>query len=51
MMEKYYNIKVYVLYTDFGKFNSNATLEYFNYIDITWELSTPYAQYQNKVFK
>ena len=35
MLEKHYNIKVCVLYTDFGKFNSDVIAEYLNYTSIT----------------
>lgn len=35
IMDRYYNIKICILYTDFGKFNFDAATEYFNYIGIT----------------
>lgn len=42
-------MKVCVLHTDFGEFNSNAATEYFDHTGITWEPSAPYAQQQNGV--
>lgn len=35
MIGKNYNMKICVLYTDFGKFNSNAITEYFDHTGIT----------------
>lgn len=48
-MERHYNMKVCILHTDFGKFNSDAAMEYFDYTGITWEPSAPNAQQQNGV--
>ena len=44
MLEEHYNIKVYVLHTDFGEFNVDTSAEYFNHISIAWEPSAPNAQ-------
>lgn len=49
MIERYNNIKVWVLHTNFGKFNSDAAIEYFSHMSIIWEPSTLHAQQQNEV--
>lgn len=49
MLEKYYNIKVFVIYIGFGEFNSNTATKYFNYTGIIWELSIPNTSQQNRI--
>ena len=49
MLERHYNIKVCILHTDFGEFNSDAATKYMNQTGITWESSAPNAQQQNGV--
>ena len=44
MLEKHYNIRVCIIYTDFGEFNSNAVAKYFSHTGIAWEPSVPNAQ-------
>ena len=51
LLERYYNIWVCILHTDFGKFNSNVAAKYFSCIGIIWEPSTPNAQQQIGVIK
>ena len=34
MLERHYNIRVCVINTDFGEFNSDAAAEYFGHTDI-----------------
>ena len=49
LLERHYNIRVCILHTDFGEFNSDAAAEYFSRTGITWEPSAPNAQQQNGV--
>lgn len=49
MLERHYNIKVCILYTEFGEFNSNAASKYLNQTGITWEPSALNAQQQNGI--
>ena len=44
MLERYYNIKVCVLHTDFGEFNSDAAAKYFSHTGITSKPSALNAQ-------
>ncbi len=34
MLERHYNIRVCIIQTDFGEFNSDAEAEYFSHTDI-----------------
>lgn len=34
ILEKYYNIRVCIIHTNFNKFNSDIIAEYFSHIDI-----------------
>ena len=38
ILESYCSIRIYLRYTNFDEFNSNAIAEYFNYTSIIWEL-------------
>lgn len=49
MLERHYKIKVCILHTDFGEFNSDAANNYLNQTGITWEPSAPNAQQQNGI--
>ena len=49
MLERHYNIRVCVIHTDFGEFNSDAAAEYLSHTGIAWEPSAPNAQQQNGV--
>lgn len=51
MLEKHFNIQVYIIYTDFIEFNFDGAAEYFSHKSITWEPSIPNAQEQNEVAK
>lgn len=46
-MERQYGIRVCILHTDFGEFNSEAAATYFDESGIIWESSVPNAQQQN----
>lgn len=50
-MERHDNIKDCVLYTYFGKFNTNVVTEYRGPISTTWESSAPCAQHQNGIME
>ena len=43
ILERQYNIQVCVLHTNFGEFNFDAVLEYWNHTSVLWELSTLYV--------
>ena len=47
LLERQYGIRVCILHTDFGEFNSEAASDYFSETGIIWESSVPYAQQQN----
>ena len=47
LLERQYDMKVCILHTDFGEFNSAAAEAYFAQKEIKWEASAPYAQQQN----
>ncbi len=49
LIRKHYTIRVCILHTNFGEFNSDATAEYFSHTGNLWEPSAPNAQQQNKV--
>ncbi len=49
MLERYFNIRVCIIYTDFGEFNSDAAAEYFSHTGIALKPSVPNAQQQNGV--
>lgn len=49
LLERHYGIRVCILHTDFGEFNSDAAAEYFSHTGILWEPSAPNAQQQNGV--
>lgn len=49
MLERHYNIRVCIIHTNFGEFNSDAAAEYFSHTGIAWEPSLPNAQKQNSV--
>ncbi len=51
MLERHYNIRVCIIYTAFGEFNSDAAAEYFSHTGIAWEPSVPNTQQQNGVVK
>lgn len=43
LLEKYYNIQVCILHTDFSEFNSDMAAKYLSHTGIIWELSMPNA--------
>ncbi len=47
MLKRHYNIRVCMIHTDFGEFNSDAAAEYFSHTDLAGEPSVPNAQQQN----
>lgn len=49
MKERHYNIKVCILYIDFGKFLSNAAMEYLGHTNIILEHLAPHADQENGV--
>lgn len=49
MLERHYNIQVFILYDKFSKCNSDAAAEYLSHIDIDWEQSRSNTQQQNDV--
>ena len=49
VLEKHYNIRVCIIHTNFGEFNSDAAAEYFSHTGLAWEPSIPNAQQQNGV--
>ncbi len=46
-LDRQHDMKVYILHTDFGEFNSAAAESYFARKGIKWEASAPYFQQQN----
>ena len=44
-------MKVCILYTDFGEFNSAIVNAYFAQKKMNWEVSAPYAQQQDGLVK
>ena len=46
-LDRQHDMKVCILHTDFGEFNSAAAKSYFARKRIQWEASAPYAQQQN----
>ena len=46
-LDRQHDMKVCILHTDFGEFNSAAAESYFARKGIKWEASAPYAQQQN----
>lgn len=46
LFERQYNMKVYILYTNFGEFNSAAAKSYFAQKEIKWEAFASYTQHQ-----
>lgn len=49
MLERCYTIKVCILHTDFGNFNSDATNNYLIQTGIIWKPLAPNTQQQNAV--
>ncbi len=49
MLKRHYNIRVYIINTNFGEFNSDAAAEYFSHTSIALEPFVPNAQKQNDV--
>lgn len=47
LLERQFGIRVCILHTDFGEFNSEAAATYFEESGIIWESSVPNAQQQN----
>ena len=47
LMERQFGIRVCILHTDFGEFNSEAAATYFHESGIIWESSVLNAQQQN----
>lgn len=47
LLERQFGIRVCILHTDFGEFNSEAATTYFEESGIIWESSVPNAQQQN----
>ena len=50
-LERQYDMKVCIFYTDFVEFNSVVIKAYFAQKRIKWEVSTPYTQQQNGFIK
>ncbi len=51
MLERHFNIQVYIIYTDFSQFNFDGAAEYFSHKSIIWDSSIPNEQQQNEVAK
>ena len=49
ILERHYNIRVSIINTNFGEFDSDAAAEYFSHTGIALEPSVPNAQQQNDV--
>ena len=46
-----YGIRICILHTDFGEFNSDLVAKYFEETGIIWESSAPHAQQQNELME